>query len=544
MSEQDRRLRLSVAGENSFAWREKTHAWALSVKTSGQCSIPIHRVPFVIGRALDCQLILPETAELCKTTSRWHCHIGEKDGALRIMDGSPKPPPGASLCKPSIGGTSLNGQRVTSSQKIKAGDRLKIGPWEFAVEPDLEGEVGIDDMLTRMVEDEPRRVDPGETDVRSGFGRLHSLFAELQKAASTDEALALILCFAIRNIKAAEVAAVILTGPGAPTVRIAWQRDTGRILGLKVSKGLLKELPEDRAYLLRCEIKKQTESQHAEDISSGLLVPILGGHSRTGILYMDNRYGGKAFSEEDLYLANALAAVVSLHLGFEKQTFLDNIERSMSRYFGPEVVRMILQQARKGKSVGLEVRESEMTVMFVDMAGFSAFSRQHSPQEVVLLLNPYFELVSRRVQENGGHVDKFIGDAVMAVFGAHPFTGLGNGATKNHAVQAVRAAQEIVAQWKVGGVSPLAQGIHLRVGISSGKVVVGNVGFPERMEYSVMGDTVNLASRLEKLAPQDGIAVSDRTFQLLGGWFQCTDPMELEIKGFGRVPVRAVEICA
>ncbi|MBI4593143.1 MAG: adenylate/guanylate cyclase domain-containing protein [Candidatus Rokubacteria bacterium] len=166
---------------------------------------------------------------------------------------------------------------------------------------------------------------------------------------------------------------------------------------------------------------------------------------------------------------------------------------AFSRYLAPEVVAALV--AEPGRlALGGETRE--VTVMFADLAGFTTLAEGRSPQEVVALMNECFTELTDVIQRHGGTVDKFIGDAVMAFWNAPTHQ-------PDHARRAARAARELLdtvtrlnAAWAARGLPRLA----MRVGVATGPAVVGNVGSRTKFNYTVMGDTVNLASRLEGAA--------------------------------------------
>jgi len=171
--------------------------------------------------------------------------------------------------------------------------------------------------------------------------------------------------------------------------------------------------------------------------------------------------------------------------------------------------------------------EKEVTIFFSDIRGFTDFSEGHTPEEVVSMLNEYFEVMVKIINDNGGVVDKFIGDAIMAVWGA-PVS------DPEHARKAVAAALDMskaLEQFKreLGG--DLA--FDIGIGLNSGKAVVGFIGSNERLDYTAIGDVVNLASRIE--GETKGVArvlVSDATRQL------CQSNFVFEPKGLHHVKGR------
>lgn len=519
--------------------------WRLVDGGSGDSAIDPGRSPFVIGRAADCDLVLPESEVLRAATSRYHCHLSEAGGVWRVADGGVNPEPNTGRTKASITGTRVNGRPVSGVVVLKSGDALELGPWRFmlagAAAPPPSVPADESDILSDVARGEARRVASDDPRLREQFGQLHELVRRLAQIPSTEESLAALLAYATGKIAAAEVAAILLQGRGeAFSPRLAWQKDLGRMPEFGFSAALLASLPPSESFLLQARLKDRSESQTVHDISSGLLLPLWGKGERLGVLYLDNRRNGKTFTESDLYLGSALASLVSLQLALEEQAALARLEENMARYFAPDVVERIAKLSAGAGTVGLDVQERDVTVLFVDMEGFTEFSRTKTPREVSELLNPYLETVARAIQAAGGHVNKFIGDAVMGIFGGQP--GEGGSDPELYATQAVHAALSIPEEWRKTAETRRLRALRLRIGLNSGRAVVGNIGYAARLEYSVLGDTVNQASRLEKQAAPNRTCCSKATRDLAAGRFEFEALGEREIKGVGAVmlysPVR------
>jgi adenylate cyclase len=182
------------------------------------------------------------------------------------------------------------------------------------------------------------------------------------------------------------------------------------------------------------------------------------------------------------------------------------IKRAFARYVAREVVEELLKDP--GRLV-LSGERRDVTVLFCDIRGFTPLTERLSPEGVVLLLNDFYDLMIDATFREEGTLDKFLGDAVMAVFGApiaHP----------DHPMRAIRTALamregvERLSKRRIrGGTDPITVGI----GINTGEAVAGTVGTEERMEYTVVGDSVNLASRLESAAKPMQILMSGRTYR-------------------------------
>ena len=202
----------------------------------------------------------------------------------------------------------------------------------------------------------------------------------------------------------------------------------------------------------------------------------------------------------------------------------EKIKDSFGRYVTPEIVDLILANPDNKWMKGLEV---EATVLFVDIRGFTTLSEDKEPESIVELLNDYFTRVTDIVIKHGGHINKFLGDEAMAVFG----TPVPN---PQHADAAVRAAldiqEEIVRFDREKKMKDVT--IQVGVGVNSGVMVAGNLGSEKRMEYTVIGDNVNVASRLTSLAKSGEILISKQTYDLI------EDKNSLKTEKRRKVPVK------
>lgn len=200
----------------------------------------------------------------------------------------------------------------------------------------------------------------------------------------------------------------------------------------------------------------------------------------------------------------------------------EKIKDSFGQYVTPEVVDMILNNPDMTKGSKIEA-----TVLFVDIRGFTSLSEGKTPDLIVDLLNEYFARVTEVVNKNKGHINKFAGDEAVAVFGAplpHPL----------HALSAVKAALGIQREMaklnqekRMGDIS-----LEAGVGINSGEMVAGSIGSEEKREYTVIGDSVNVSSRLTSLAKGGEILMSRQTYELIGKDRVIMEPQgEVSVKG-------------
>jgi adenylate cyclase len=267
----------------------------------------------------------------------------------------------------------------------------------------------------------------------------------------------------------------------------------------------------------------------AQQVRSLLCVPLkLKSGDVIGVIYVDNRTASGVFTDESVEFlvgfANHAAIAIDnarLYENVQKET---KARLNLQRYLSPNVVDDVLN---KKEALTLGGSSVVCSVLFADICGFTPLSQQLPPEEVVRMLNEYFTIMADVIFQHRGTLDKFIGDAVMAVFGA-PVT------TPDHAKHAVTAAMAMIKETRAlqdKAVREGRQAFQIRIGINSGPVVAGNIGSPDRIDYTVIGDTVNLAARLEPKAPANGVVISDATYQLVKDCVTVNKWPSVEIKG-------------
>jgi class 3 adenylate cyclase len=202
------------------------------------------------------------------------------------------------------------------------------------------------------------------------------------------------------------------------------------------------------------------------------------------------------------------------------------IRRAFSLYLAPQVIE---EMVRRGSAPRLGGESRDVTLMFSDLAGFTQVCEGLRPEEVVRIMNRYLNAVTEIIEAQNGYVDKFIGDAVLAIFGAP----LADPDHARHAVEAAVACREKLAEIAPMLGLPEGRRLHARTGINSGSALIGNIGSDRRFNYTAMGDTVNLAARLESANKIYGtnILMSGATAGQLGkGW--AVVPLErVRVKG-------------
>jgi class 3 adenylate cyclase len=239
-----------------------------------------------------------------------------------------------------------------------------------------------------------------------------------------------------------------------------------------------------------------------EEINSCLIAPL----KKNGFLVILNSRRGK-FSGPDKnfahLMANIFAGKILLHDQIKTRMAQEETEKVLSRYFSPNILKKIKEKEILTK----HAREEEVTVMFADIRGFTSMSEKMNAQDVVTLLNTYFNKMVNIILQNDGTIDKFIGDAIFLFWG-FPIK------HKNDTLLAVltgMAMQEEVKSMKKKKMLP--PGFSIGIGIHRGKAVLGNIGSSERIEFTAVGDTVNVTARLTKIAPPGEIIVSGEVYK-------------------------------
>lgn len=203
----------------------------------------------------------------------------------------------------------------------------------------------------------------------------------------------------------------------------------------------------------------------------------------------------------------------------------DKVKQMFSKFHGSSVADDILSNG----DASLRGTSREVTVFFSDIRDFTKFSEGHTAEEVVDMLNEYFEIMVGIINRSGGVVDKFIGDAIMAVWGAPTSSG-------HDEMNAIRACLEMRTALAELNVTRAARGktpIKIGMGLHSGRAISGTIGSTERMEYTVIGDTVNMAARIEASTKAFGtdLLVSEETARKIGEKFLIEKAGDVEVKG-------------
>jgi adenylate cyclase len=299
-----------------------------------------------------------------------------------------------------------------------------------------------------------------------------------------------------------------------------------------LSKSVLELIRKERQPILIEDVSADerfsaSESLKISGLRSAMCAPLVGKDRLFGVLYVDNLEKASAFTQEELnvfaLVAAQAGAAVDNAVAHEKIAQQSLQRSALERFLSPEVVEMVVANP----DIRLGGVNQEVTVMFADIRGFTTMSEDMEPSRVVEILNEYFTRVTDVIFDNGGTLDKYIGDAVMAVFGAPISKGNDAAAAVNSAIQIQRLLIELNRDAAARDWPELRVGI----GINTGNAIAGNIGSPRRLDYTVVGDAVNTAQRLMTNAAGGQILISESTARKLGKTFDLERLPELKVKG-------------
>ena len=271
-----------------------------------------------------------------------------------------------------------------------------------------------------------------------------------------------------------------------------------------------------------------------------LTAPMISKGQVIGVVQVVNKQGAESFDEDDLYLLQAFAAQAAvslenarlleatrkmaedLRIALERERNLTIEKEKMGAYMSKAVVDEISRNREQALALGGKTVRA--TILFSDIKGFTSLSERLDPQETVTFLNVYMTAMTQIIEAEGGLVDKFIGDGIMAVFTEAS-------AGQNHAAAAVRAGVKMQRRLaKMRSEEPVCANLQMRVGVNTGDVVAGNIGSQTRMDYTVIGDNVNVASRIEGACKPDCVMVSATTWDQVHREFPGGMPAEIRVK--------------
>lgn len=340
---------------------------------------------------------------------------------------------------------------------------------------------------------------------------------------------------------------ILFDESGNPVPKLTKFREGFEGQEIPISRNILKMVAEQQVSLLTANALEDArllggKSIAIHGIRSAMCVPLWNRDRVIGAVQVDSPIHIGSFTEEDLDMLTALANFAAVAI--ERAQLSEKIEQEkkirakLERYHSPGVIDEIVKGAITAIDEG-EVKSAEVSILFADISGFTTISETKRPEEVAEFLSHFFSCAVDAIFAHGGTLDKFIGDAVMAFFGAP----IGQA---DHAARAVRAGltmRQLVEVWNADRATQGLPPVRIRVGINSGPAVAGNVGTEKRVDYTVLGSSVNIASRLESGVAKPGqVVISQNTYDMVPrDEFKVESLGEFPLKGLTqKMPVYAV----
>lgn len=516
-------------------------------------TVAVDTTKAVLGRDPGCDVVLPADSV---GVSRRHAVIAREGSGWSITD------------MRSQNGTLVNGARIIT-QPLRHKDLINLGHLEvtFLLDPPPVPEAervqfeesgfssrpaasiikmrDIDSALAGGLQPGmplpvPASLSPDKNfeikDLGLGVIGLFSQVAEaLLSGEDLDDMLGKILDLVFKNLPA-ERGLLCLYDKSTDTITPKVVRSRADVADEKISisRSIANEVIKSKnAVLVRDALSDQrfhaAKSIQSLGIRSAMAAPLYHSGNVVGFIYADTHSIEQPFCEEHLQVLTVLAVLSAV--GIEQARLRDeivheqHIRARLARYSSPGVVEKIVKEARTS-SADMVAEERVVSVCFCDLCGFTSMSENMPPAEVARTLNEIFERFVELIFRYEGTLDKYTGDGLIAVFGAPvPQT--------DHAERAVRTA--LLMQQELEELNRRhtnRQPLAMRIGISSGPVTAGDIGSPRRKDYTVIGDTVNVASRLESMVAKPGqVVIGPTTYEMVKARFTCHPLAPIQLKG-------------
>ena len=509
--------------------------------------------PLAVGRTEGNDLILNHPS-----VSRKHARFEPRNNGWWIVD------------LKSTNGVKVNGNLVTEAQ-VNSGDTIHVGSVQIDVKAipavdfsgdsmfenasgtvirrisDFNSEFGLD------ISDQQQARKPSEPGSRPAPGvtrdKIFQVLVQVAKAMlQTDDLNSLlqtVMDMIFRYLPVERGLILLFDEQGNPVPKLTKFLEDAEQQDIPISRTILKMVAEQQVALMTSNALEDArllggKSIAIHGIRSAMCVPLWNKNRVIGAVQVDSRIHIGRFTEEDLDLITALAnfAAVAIERAQLNEKFEQEqkIRSRMERYHSPAVVDEIVKGVISADEA--EIRAADVSILFADISGFTTVSETKKPEEVAEFLSHFFSCAVEAIFAYGGTLDKFIGDAVMAFYGA-PIP------QEDHADRAVLTGlmmQRLVGEWNAEREKQDLPPVRIRVGINSGPAVVGNVGTEKRVDYTVLGSAVNIASRLESGVAKPGqLVISQNTLDRIVGSFQTESLGEFALKGLQqKMPVYSV----
>ncbi|MEE8191691.1 MAG: adenylate/guanylate cyclase domain-containing protein [Gemmatimonadales bacterium] len=524
------------------------------LSTAGDLTIDLTQSrTIVVGRAVTSDLPIYDP-----TVSRRHAEVSLVDGGVRVQDLG------------SSNGTFVNGTKIGETV-VSDGDVVTFGKVAFKVQevtppatrppPDgaFQRAPAPEATIVRQVSVKQQSSDLDEKVAArpSGAGHLKldaesvddrqaeklslllDISKELSKQQEVDRLLEKVVDITFKVMNVDRVSILMLEGQGdtqelVPRVSHNRLGDGG---GARVPQSIARRAVDERLAILTdnaaADERFKGKSIMMQSVRSAMCTPLMGSEGKVlGIIYVDNMTATNSFGDEDLEFLIAFSGIAAVAI--ENGRLTERIQReavvrsNFERYFAPDLAEQI---AAEVEEVQLGGTKRPVVVFFSDIRGFTSMSENMSPDGIATLLTEYFTEMVEIVFEHGGTLDKFMGDAIMALWGAP----IEHDDDADRAMRAAIQQQEMLAQLNEKWTENGRPTVEIGIGINFGEVFAGNIGSERRLEYTVIGDAVNTASRLCSKAEPGEILISEPFYKALKEPPEVEALEPLELKGKAKV---------
>ncbi len=470
-----------------------------------------------------------------RIVSKLHCKITRgADGKYLLRDLN------------SLNGTYVNGEKITE-KILKPGDIISLGKTTMRFElaaPQMDGQVKNVTVKSQVQSEVKSYLDaknyfPHVSEIsniealKADYEKLRVAQALSQKLfvnTNLDQLLQQIVDETFAIIPA-ERAVILLYDSQQDDLIPRFVRQKNEEEEIHISSTILDEVKTKKQAVLCSDALlderfRKSESIIMQGIRSTMCVPLLYQDQMLGAMHMDSNITTGAFTEKDLILFSGIATQVAIaiqnyHYAKKIQTEAET-RAQLQRLLSPNLVEQIVSGSLVLDKAGAHVN---VTMLFADIRGFTAMSERHPPEDMVSTLNAYFEVMVDVLFQHGGTLDKYVGDEIIGLFGAPVSMSDAPLRAVSCALDMLEALKEFNNERMANNLEPIQVGI----GVNTGSVIAGAIGSSQTLQYTVIGDAVNVASRLCELAKPNEILISQSTLDY------CSDRVSVEARESVRV---------
>jgi adenylate cyclase len=382
----------------------------------------------------------------------------------------------------------------------------------------------------------PEKQQLDEKVLRRDYERLrigHELARAVGSELDLEKLLPKILDKAFELLGADRGAILLMDSNNEPVPRYVKTRSGKSDSNITLSRTVLSEVVQNRAAVLSSDATMDSRFSGAhsiimQGIRSTMTLPLLYGTELLGLMHLDSLFTSNAFTEKDLQVCTGMASQAAIAIQNARLASRIEKEAQTRAQISRLIPASVVEQVVKGELV-IEKggRLNEITMLFSDIRGFTTMSDGRPPEEVVNTLNEYFEVMVDVLFQFQGTLDKFVGDEIIGLFGA-PIP-IDDGPYK--AVACALAMMHGLAEFNRTRASEGLPEIKIGIGINTGKVITGSIGSTRALQYTAIGDAMNVASRLVNVATSGEVIISESTYNLVAERVEAEALPPVRVKG-------------